>query len=302
MIRNRIPAVAVVAAATVILAGCSISSPTPQNQGMNYTDGPFEGRAFASCNTSGERNVDGAFNDHYYYPKGQRTFAFSVDKGADSKPLSVATKDSVELLASGLVAFHLNTDCAAWKDDDGRKWPGGRMQKFHEQYGSKKYDGQVAYSEDESDDNGGPGWAGFVNVNVKSVVDRALDTEGSQYSWPDLYSNAKTRTAWENAVVENIPDLIADQLGGDLIVVDNILIQKPAVPGALKKELENNEAANLAAKTAQTNINAAKGFPGGLSAYQAYQQALAVNDAIKNGKVKVLPIPSGSPIIVSPGN
>lgn len=302
MIRNRFAAIAAAVLAGAVLAGCTIASPTPQNQGLNYTNGPFEGRAFASCNTSGERNVDGVWNDHYYYPKGQRTFAFSLDKGADSKPLSVATKDSIELVASGLVAFHLNTNCDAWKDKDGREWPGGRMQKFHEQYGSKKYDGKVAYSTDEGDDNGGPGWAGFVNVNVKSVIDRAMDTEGSLYPWPDLYSNAETRKAWEDAVVKTIPDLIADQLGGDLIVVDNVLIQKPSVPGSLKKELENNEAAQLAAKTAKTNIAAAKDFPGGLVAYQAYQQALAVNDAIKSGKVKVLPIPSGSPIIVSPGN
>lgn len=285
----------------LLLGGCTIASPTPQNQGMNYTAGPFEGKAFAECSKSGEQNYDDAFNDHYYYPKGQRTFTFSNDAGADSQPLMVATKDSVELVALGTVSFHLNTSCEQFTDSNGREWPGGRMQKFHEQFGSKTYDGQVAYSEDENENNGGPGWSALVNIYVKSVIERAMDTEGSKYPWPELYSNADTRRAWETAVVKSVPALIQQQLGGDLLIVDSILIQKPGVPNALKVELENNEAARLAAQTAQTNQDAARNFPGGLPAYQAYQQALAVNEAIKSGKVRVLPIPQGSPIIVSPG-
>ena len=46
---------------------------------------------------------------------------------------------------------------------------------------------------------------------------------------------------------------------------------------------------------------AAASFPGGLPAYQAYQQQQAVNEAIKSGKVQVLPVPAGSPVIVNQG-
>lgn len=300
MIRSRMAAIAGLVVAAVAVAGCTVASPTPQNQGLNYTNGPFEGRQFASCDTSGERNTDGAFNDHFYYPRGQRPFSFSTDKGADSGPLSVSTKDSVELIARGTVTFHLNTSCDEYTDKAGKKWPGGRMQKFHEQFGSKNYNGHPAYSEDEDDDNGGAGWPGFVDVYVRDIVENAMDTNGSRYSWPDLYSNSESRAAWEKSVVDSVPDLIEKQLGGDLLVVDSILIQKPDVPKALRAELENNEAAQLAAKTAQTNQAAARSFPGGLAAYQQYQQSLAVNEAIKSGKVPILPIPQGSPVIVSP--
>jgi hypothetical protein len=289
-------------AAVAVTAGCTLVSPNPQAQGLNYSDGPIEGKAFVECSTSGEKNADDAFNDHYFYPKGQRTFAFSNDKGADSKPLSVATKDSVELVARGTVTFHLNVSCKEYTDSDGTKWPGGRMQKFHEQFGSKKYDGQVAYSEDEDESNGGPGWQGFVNVYVKSVVERAMDSEGTRYPWPDLYANADKRQLWEQAVVKAVPKLIAEELGGDLLIVDSIVIQKPDVPPALRTELENNEAARLAAQTAETNKTAAKSWPGGIEAYLAYQRAIAVTKAIESGKVKILPIPEGSPVIVSPGN
>lgn len=34
---------------------------------------------------------------------------------------------------------------------------------------------------------------------------------------------------------------------------------------------------------------------------KAYQQQQAINEAIKSGKVQVIPIPQGSPVIVSPG-
>jgi hypothetical protein len=130
------------------------------------------------------------------------------------------------------------------------------------------------------------------------VIDRALDTNGQKFEWSLLYTNNDARQQWEKGVLNTIPDLVKAQLGDDLVVIDNVLLQKPGVPGALKAELENNEAAQLAAKTAQTNNDAAANWPGGISAYLEYQKALAVNEAIKSGKVKVIPVPYGSPVIV----
>lgn len=295
MSRNRIMATVAVVAVALVAAGCTIANTTPQNIGVSYNNGPFDSRTFEGCDQPGNRSIDGAFSDHYFYPAGQRTFNFSNDKGADAKPLSVATSSSIELIASGTVTFHLNTSCEEYTDKSGKKWPGGRMQKFHETIGAKL----EAYSTDENADNGGKGWSKFVNTYIKDVIDRALDTNGQKFEWMLLYTNNDTRQQWEKGVLDTIPDLVKAQLGDDLVVIDNVLLQKPGVPGALKAELENNEAAQLAAKTAQTNKDAAASWPGGISAYLEYQKALAVNEAIKSGKVKVIPVPYGSPVIVN---
>lgn len=294
MSRNRVTAALIALVAILVVAGCTIANTTPQNIGISYNNGPFDSRTFEGCDSSGSRTIDGASSDHYFYPAGQRTFNFSNDKDADSRPLSVATSSSIELVATGTVTFHLNTSCASYKDKKGRTWPGGRMQKFHEMIGAEL----EAYSTDEDADNGGAGWSKFVNTYIRDVIDRALDTNGQKYEWMSLYTNNETRQQWEKGVLDTIPDLARAQLGDDLVVIDNVLLQKPEVPGALKAELENNEAAQLAARTAQTNKDAAASWPGGINSYLDYQKALAVNEAIKSGKVKVIPVPYGSPIIV----
>lgn len=298
MSRNGMAALAVAAITVLTVTGCTIANTTPQNIGISYNNGPLDSRTFEACNPPGERTINGAFSDQYFYPAGQRTFNFSGDEGADSKSLSVATSSSIELIASGTVTFHLNTSCDSYTDKAGKEWPGGRLQKFHQTIGAKL----KAYSEDENADNGGEGWNKFVNTYIKDVVDRALDTNGQKYEWALLYTNNETRQQWEKGVLDTIPDLVKAQLGDDLVVIDNILLQKPGVPGALKAELENNEAAQLAAKTADTNKAAAANWPGGINAYIAYQRALAVNKAIESGKVKVLPVPDGSDIIINSGN
>ncbi|MPZ82255.1 MAG: hypothetical protein GEV28_18395 [Actinophytocola sp.] len=293
---RRPAAVAALVVAVLTLAGCSIANTSPQNIAVHYANGWFDSRSFVDCSPTGQRSIDDVLDDHYFYPAGQRTFAFSSDKSADSGPLSVATSDSIELVARGTVTFHLNTSCEPYTDGSGKHWPGGRLQKFHEQIGSKLN----AYSEDEDSDNGGDGWPRFVNTYIKDVVDRALDTNGLSYSWPDLYANNDIREEWETAVKKSIPDLVKAQLGDDLVLIDNVLLQKPEVPDALRDELTNNQAATLRAQTARTDQQAAETFPGGLTAYLAYQNALAVNEAIKSGKVQVIPVPQGSPVIVSP--
>jgi hypothetical protein len=63
-------------------------------------------------------------------------------------------------------------------------------------------------------------------------------------------------------------------------------------------ELENNQAAGLRQQTAQTDQQAARSFPGGLAAYQDYQQKQAINKAIAEGRVNPLIVPQGSPVIV----
>lgn len=68
----------------------------------------------------------------------------------------------------------------------------------------------------------------------------------------------------------------------------------------LQNGLTDKEAASLAAQAAEVDKQAAAQFPGGVAGYQAYRQQQAINEAIKSGKVQILPVPQGTSVIVQP--
>lgn len=284
---------AVIALCSVAVAGCSIASTDPQHVALHYSDGPFSSKQFEYCVGNGTRDTGGAGDDNFYYPSNQRTFKFSTDEGSDFGALNVATADgTVQLVVKGTATFTINTSCEKYTDAQGKVWPGGRLQKFHETIGQKTN----AFTTDEDSDTGA-GWKDFISTYIKDVIDKALDNEGQKFAWPDLYANAAIRSTWEKDVIDSIPGLVKAQLGDDLITINNILIQQPDVPDQIRSEMLNNQAAILRAKTSETDQAAAKNFPGGITAYLAYQNALAINDAIKQGKVNISVVPQGASII-----
>jgi hypothetical protein len=88
--------------------------------------------------------------------------------------------------------------------------------------------------------------------------------------------------------------------GVDLITINSVLLQKPGIQPDLMQGLTDKQAAELRSQAAEVDKGAAANFPGGIPGYQAYQQQQAINEAIKSGKVQVIPVPQGSPVIVSP--
>lgn len=288
--------IATTVSAVVAVSGCAVADPDTSQVALHYSGGALSSQAFQDCITPGVREVDGPSDFHFYYPQGQRTFTFSDTPGADAPPIRVSTRNQTELIVRGAVTFTLNASCDEFRDLDGRVWPGGILQRFHDTIGRHR----VAYA----DDGGQPqpdGWRDVVTLYVGGPAEKAMDNAGLGYEWQDLYSSAVTKTAWERGVIEELPKLIFAQTGAQHIIVNNVQVQKPDVPPALRAELDANQAAVLRQNTANTDKSAAESFPGGIQGYLAYQQQLAVNDAIKSGKVQVLPVPAGSPVIVSPG-
>lgn len=277
------------------VAGCSIANTGPDQVALQYKAGPFDSKAYYSCVNPSQREINDVFDDHFYYPAGQRTYKFSTDAGSDAAALSVSTKDQVELIARGTITFTLNVSCDLYTDAQGKQWAGGKLQKFHETIGRKFGVFTTADGEGPND-----GWRTMLGVYLRDIADRAIDNAGLTYSWVDLYSNADQKKAWEDAVVRAIPELIKQQMGEDFLLINNIILQKPDIPDQLKAEITNRQAANQRAQTSKVDQEAAANFPGGLTAYLAYQNALAVNEAIKSGKVQIIPVPQGSPIIVQP--
>lgn len=295
-----ISAAAVIGAALIFSAGgCSVADPDSSQLVLHYSGGPFSSQNFEYCTAPGVRSIGGPGDFNFYYPAGQRTYTFrsnpdgSEAPGADAPSIRVSTRNQVELIVSGTVTFTLNPACDVYTDTTGRQWLGGKLQKFHDTIGRQK----VAYSEAGGEPQPS-GWDDTLDLYVGAPAERAMDNAGLGYDWQSLYSDTASKNAWTADVEKRLPELISDQAGDDLFLINNVQLDKPGVPDTLRAELENNQAAALRQQTAQTDQQAAASFPGGLPAYQQYQQQQAINKAIAEGRVNPLIVPQGSPVIV----
>jgi hypothetical protein len=148
-----------------------------------------------------------------------------------------------------------------------------------------------------------PGWDEMLRNYVGAAVDRAADNEALKYDWAKLYTDTAAKSQWERDVLSQLPNILRPlTLGEDLFQINAVLLQKPDISGQLKDGLTSKQAAELRQQAAAVDQQAAQNFPGGIVGYQAYQQQQAINQAIKDGKVQVIPIPAGSPVIVQPGH
>lgn len=277
----------------LVITGCSIANTTASEVALQYGAGPFDSRVYVSCVPVNTREVNDINDDHYYYPAGQRDFTFSA-QGGDAAPLTSNTRDSLEIKVSGTVKFTLNTDCSEFKDPTGKVWPGGKLQMFHELIANKFSAAPTDGGEAMPD-----GWKTLLVNYLLAAIDRAVDNEALKYGYTDLYANADKKAAWERDVLGQIPEILRSLTQGvDLITINSVLLQKPEVPGQIVSGYADKQAAELRAQAVEVDKGAAANFPGGIAGYQAYQQQQAVNQAIKDGKVQVIPIPAGSPVIV----
>lgn len=298
MTRKLAALVAFMLTAVAVLTGCSIANTNGAEAALHYEDGWLaEGKAYEFCVPPNTYETGGVHDRNLYYPAGQRDFTFSSNKGADMASLTSATKDAQEITVNGTVKFTLNADCTEFKDPTGKTWPGGRLQFFHELIGLK----YGAYNE-EGGQPTNAGWAEMLANYLGAAIDRAADNEALKYNLLDLYSNADIKAAWEKDVLGQLPRILNSLTQGvDLFKINAVLLQKPGVAPKIADGLSEQQAAKLRASAVDIDKQAAASFPGGIEAYQAYQQQQAINEAIKSGKVQVLPVPQGSPVIVSPG-
>ena len=266
--------IAPIAAGLILLTGCSIANTAPDQAAVHYSAGPLSSTTFENCIEPGQRNVDGIFNEHYYYPAGQRSFVFdnSDNEAKDSGAFTAPSKDQVLLTLSGQVTFELNTDCDTLKE-------------FHEKIGLK-------------DD-----WNAILKTYFSQPLNRALTDATQQFNWGDLYSNVDGAAAkWEAKVKELLPNYIKQATGGEYFINVSTTLQKPAVSPELQSAIEATQQAvqqnraqqerNVQVTSELESIRALVAVlgPDGYNTYQA----------IKDGKIQVVTIPQGSAINVTP--
>jgi hypothetical protein len=286
-----------VAAAAIIVSGCSIANTNGAEVALHYEGGWLaEGKGYEFCVSTNTYETGGVHDDNLYYPAGQRDFNFNNTESADSAALTSTTKDAQEASVTGTVKFTLNADCTPFTDPTGKEWPGGKIQYFHELIGLKY---QAFNTEGGQPTN--QGWNDLLTNYIGAALDRATDNEALKYDLLALYSNADTKAAWERDVLAQLPKVLKQLTQGvDLFTINAVVLQKPGIQPKIRDGLTEKNAAVLRAEAVEVDKQAAANFPGGIDAYQRYQQQQAVNEAIKSGKVQVLPVPQGSPVIVAP--
>lgn len=281
----KLKAVSTVVALAIIvgiiaLVSITRASTAPDQAGLHYSAGPLSSTKFANCIAPSQRVWDGPADKHFIYPAGQRTYNFSGEGQPDSKPFTVATVDNQELTVTGIVSFKLNTDCKT-------------LRKFHEQIGNK-FDAQM------SGNSTSDGWRQMLNTYLNQSLQRAMNEAAQGLTWKGLYNDPKTKKQWETEVTKLLPNYIKQAMGGEYFHDFSLTLQKPLPPKELLKALKNREVAvedNLAQeernKAVSTEAESIRQLVAilGPEGYNVYQ-------ALKDGKVDVMPIPDGSSVVV----
>lgn len=277
--------------AALAMTGCTSMSTNPDEVGLVYNAGPISNTQFDICVPSGTKEWDGPSDKHIAYPSGQRTFRFDADKGADRGLLNVNTKDPIELGVSGVVAFELKGPKSA-TDKEGC----ALLQAFHEKIGNK-------YQPAVDDSKVTEEWIKFLNDYLGVALKRALSDATQVIGWAPLYTDTAEKAKWEKKVLELLPIYVKQAMGGDYLKINSVTIQKPDLPDDLAASIrkvqvaiQDNKAQGERNNQIDTELESIRELVKvlGPEGYNVYQ-------AIKEGKISVLPIPQGSGVVVNPG-
>lgn len=299
MIRRVLAALsALLVAATV---ACSTVDTDPRQVALHYSGGSFESQVFDSCVPSSTLELANSAGDHYYYyPTGDLTYEFRGDgtvENVEQSAIEITSSDRISLKVSGLLNFTLNTDCEPFTDKGGKEWPGGHLQMFHERFNKDR----VAPEEAGRDMTGG--WRTMLINRIGGPLNQLMDQMALRFSVAQLDSDPAKKDEWQKAVLDELQNRIDASFGGERVIEvrQPIIIDKPDIPQSLKDVIAEGEAIRRRGENAEQEKVIANAWPGGPAAYDQHLISMAVQKAINEGRVQVVPVPVGSDVLVAPG-
>lgn len=243
------------------LSSCSSDSLTdPAYVTLRYEGGDTGGSKFKECMSVGEKI---ATNDRTYsYPTTQRESVWDSDhfeqngNSADYPDLRILDKNGREVFVKMKISFMLNTSCEP-VETDGRQYPGGTIQAFHELIGKTRN----AYFDTSEDGNGsyGAGWLWAMNNYISTPAQDFVTKAVRPLDVENIYNDTSKQEDIEAALAEAMPELVNSVMETDLQFYENFTVSIYSMtPDAeylsLIKEREN---AQILADTAQANADAA---------------------------------------------
>ena len=304
IIRKQLITVLALAAAASLTA-CSSVSNAPSEVAVKVNDGvlfPVE-KTILDCVQPSKNDMGSPGPDYFKYPAGERTYKFSTDKDADGGPVSIV-KGNIPLTITGVVTFRLNTDCNTLKE-------------FHALIGSKSWNGHFAYIND-----GYEGWDTMLETYIEQAIQSSATAAVSQITadYMAIY-NGEGRTELEKAMATLLPQYVESLSGGKFFTGFRIVVNKPtidrpdildAIASKTVAQLQNEAqqqrntavATELESIKQVVNVIGKDGYVAYLNAQLTKQQLSLLSEAIKTGKITLLPIPYGTntSVPLTPGN
>jgi hypothetical protein len=282
-------------AASLLLSGCGYNIP-PDMVALRVGAGPFEPKKIKECIPANDRKLFWETNDSYYpFPTSEREWDATGKKGADARPYTSVTKDSVVMRIPVTVRFTLKTDCATLKEF---------YAKYARRYGAE-FETDGTYNEQ---------WETLLRKLVADPTDQTVDRIVQRYNWRSVWNDPKTKVAIERELDERLTSKTslmvqtakASYFEGISVLVGTptperaelrnaVALEQQAVADAKSKEAEADaRAAQARAELAVTEAQAAKkreaiaGYPD----VEAYLKALAINRGL-NPYQPNFPFPMG---------
>lgn len=273
----------------------------PDERGIEYNAGPFSDTAFSNCIDPSSREYRGPGDKQFSYPVGQRSYVFNGDadtentdapaytvvvEGAsrvDASGTVIPSESTVQVGIPGTLTFTMNLDdCET-------------LQKFHEQVGLKYEVGESGFTEEN--------WDKLLDTYLGGPLGRAMNRAADGYNWVGLYTDPAKLVEYQTRVLEALPELVAQQANGNQYF-ENFALQLslPNLPDALSNALvqtqeaiEQNKAQQERNVQVQSELESIRALVEvlGPEGYNVYQ-------AIKDGRIPILPVPQGGNVIVAP--
>ena len=272
MIRKTFTAAALAAAVIAGGTACTVTATNPDEQAVVYNGGPFAETEFQNYVGPGSKLMSDPFDSKFTYPAGQRTVVFA--DGDEFEAFQAPSKDSVSLKVAGQIRFELTSDPAL-------------LQEFHERIGLRL--------EASTTD----GWRKVLSTYMQQTLNRAITEATQGFAWADLYSSPEKKAEWEKKVKSLLTPLIQQTSGGEYFTILDVTLQKPAIPEGLQRSLE---AAQIAVKETEAQANRNLQITSEIESIKELVAVLGPDgyntyQAIKSGKIQVMPIPQGSSVI-----
>lgn len=231
MLRNKkTRAVVGMLALTVILTACVGPRPEQQTVALQFEGGAVikTAQKFIRCVPGGQRGDWDSGGNTYTYPGDQRIVDFSGDKG-DRPPITVLSKDGVELAVPGQLQYFLNTDCGDLSGEDAEKSP---IVAFHLNLG-RRYNASF----DDGPNEVPAGWREIQRLYIETPLETAMDRAAQNYNWRELVFEPQTKARWEKDVLAALPDLVNRTTPTDVVFYDRFqpLIGVPTLVGEAGK-------------------------------------------------------------------
>ncbi|MEU8400065.1 SPFH domain-containing protein [Nonomuraea sp. NPDC048892] len=273
--KRTLPGVLLAAAA---LTGCSVTNVEPDEGGIVYDAGMFSSTTFQECLKPSTRDVSGPGDEGYRYPNGQRTYDFTGRAESEGKPITSVSKDGqIMTMIGGLTFYFSAADCK-------------KLQAFHENIG-KKY---AAYEAD--------GWTRMLQFYIGNSVERAMDEATLKYNWRELYSDPAKKALWEQDMSKLTNQYVSSLTQGEYFERLQFIIRQPEPPKSIVDAQTETQAAQERQKAQEAENTRALTELKSLEklAKVLGPQGAILYKAIQDGKVSIVPVPTGSAVNVTP--